>query len=117
MALNHQNLKEFFMPPLPLPLPLPPEPGPGPMDPPQQSQVTPARSSERALVLDVPRYFVDVRVPGYDVAKTVARARKRQPLKQQQESRMRLERDPVRLQQQPASTAGSVAADVPDDGV
>jgi hypothetical protein len=33
---------------------------------------------ERALAIDVPRYFIEVNVPGYSVERTVARARKRQ---------------------------------------
>jgi hypothetical protein len=57
------------------PLPSPPEPRPS-----DASAGLPlARPRpERAFAVAVPRYFIELKVPGYSVEKTVARARKQQ---------------------------------------
>lgn len=57
------------------PLPMPPAPRPA-----TSSAGLPfaKHEPERALAIDVPRYFIEVKVPGYSVERTVARARKRQ---------------------------------------
>jgi hypothetical protein len=56
------------------PLPIPPAPRPA-----NASAGLPfARpETERAFPIDVPRYFIEVNVPGYSVEKALARARKR----------------------------------------
>ena len=60
------------MPPLPVP------PAPRPAD--ASVRLPFARPDhDRAFGVDVPRYFIEVKVPGYSVEKTVAHARKRQP--------------------------------------
>lgn len=59
------------MPPLPIP------PAPRPADASVRLPFSRPRP-ERAFALAVPRYFIEVKVPGYSVEKTVARARKQQ---------------------------------------
>ena len=58
------------------PLPMPPAPRPATA----ATGLPFAKHNEpvRAAAIDVPRYFIEVKVPGYSVEKTVARARRRQ---------------------------------------
>lgn len=60
------------------PLPLPPDPRPA-----SHTTRLPFASADpgRALAFEVPRYFIEVKVPGYSVEKTVARIRR---IRQQQ---------------------------------
>jgi hypothetical protein len=60
---------------------MPPLPGPPAPRPADASLRLPfARpDQDRAFGVDVPRYFIEVNIPGYSVEKAVAQARKRQP--------------------------------------
>ena len=78
---------------------MPPLPRPPPPRPATASTGLPfAKDNEpkRAAAVDVPRYFIEVNVPGYSVAKTVARARRRQlQLQLQQTQAQRREPGPA----------------------
>lgn len=65
-----------------------------------------AADPERALAFDVPRYFIEVKVPGYSVEKTVARARRSRQQPPQAQSGGSGKADP---------TVASTCESVPDE--
>jgi hypothetical protein len=75
MQIQLIDLQENLMPPLPAP------PAPRPASAAQRLPFA-ATGPERVYAIDVPRYFIEVNVPGYDVDKAAARAR-RQKQRQQ----------------------------------
>ena len=90
--------------------PLPPEPQPRTGG----SMRLPFAGAERgrAAPQDVPSYFIEVRVPGYDVAKTVAHARKHRQERMQRVDSGAGEREPAAAPEPPAAqTAHGIAGE------